>query len=521
MCWVIALHQNTLDQSVFRVKFECRLRAFGVLIWSLVVPSLLRAEIGPEPSSAQDLNIVVILADDHAAWATGVYGNNAVLTPNIDRLAETGARFTNAFVTTPLCSPSRATFLTGLYSSQTGVSDLVYDHPYVVEKGLRPDTTTWAEVLLQHGYSTGFVGKWNLGFLERFHPTKHGFDNFAGYYTTTLRDPMSPEIEVGGNMIQFDRHTSELFVDLAVDFLEEHQTRPFALVYAPRETQEPWEAVPSEDHSAVKDIDPDIPQYDGVDVQYLKGKYRDYYASVHTLDRSVGTLLKALDRLELSERTIVLYTSDHGILIGHHGLHGRAFARKLIGKRFGQPFVPNYYDEIVRIPLIIRWPDLVAPGAVFEELVSNVDFFRSILGMLGVEIPARAEAVGNDFSPLFKGASTVTTSAIYFQHDSHTFSPSYSRGIRTQEWKLIRTHFVAHGFDSLFDLTLDPKETTNLIDMPDYARIVEMLDTQLAEWQETIDDPIVPALRCFEREKQTGVRMYCDRYAYGSNGQRR
>lgn len=487
-----------------------------VLIWFLLlVPPSVRSDTGQEGAPVQNLNLVVILADDHAAWATGAYGNNKVLSPNIDRLAEAGARFTNAFVTTPLCSPSRATFLTGLYSSQTGVNDLVYDHPYVVEKGLRPDTTTWAEVLQHHGYSTGFIGKWNLGSRKRFHPTNHGFDYFAGYYSPALRDPMSPTIEIGGEMVQFDRHTSELFVDLAVAFLEEHQTRPFALVIAPRETQEPWEAVPSEDHSAVKDIDPDVPQYDGADDRYLKGKFRDYYASVHTLDRGVGALLNTLDRLELSERTIVLYTSDHGILIGHHGLHGRAFARKLIGNRFGQHFVPNYYDEIVRIPLIIRWPDVIAPGTVVDQLVSNVDFFPSILGMLSVEMPAQVKPAGNDFSPLFHGASPVTASAIYFQHDTHTFFPSYSRGIRTEQWKLVRTHFIAHGFDSLFDMVADPGETTNLIDTEDYAHVVEMLDAEMLEWQETIDDPILPALQCFKREIQTGVRMFCDRYAYG------
>ncbi len=445
---------------------------------------------------SERMNIITVLTDDQADWTVG-YNNPEAVTPHIDRLAREGARFTNSFVATPVCSPSRATFLTGLHSTRLGITDYISLGPGFEAQaglGLPPELTTWPEVLQQNGYVTALVGKWHLGSLPQFHPTRQGFDHFYGLlggFTT----PMDPEIEKDGVTQRFKGSLEDLLTDNAIEFITENRSRPFALVLSTRAPHLPFGPVPEEDSAPYRDLDPTVPSFPGMDIAEVKRLTLEYYASVHSMDRNLGRLLAKLEELGLEEKTIVLFTSDHGYLIGHHGLQEKGNAWTIAAGLEG-PFRPNLFDESIRVPMAIRWPGVVEPGTVVDQYVSNVDLYSSILGMLGISVPPAVLQDGEDFSPLLRGQKIPWTDAVYAQYDMHHFGLAFMRMIRTPKWKLVRFYFV-NNMDELYDLEADPHETTNLIyqdrfDLnPVYSQTIEQLDHRLIQWQRSIADPIL------------------------------
>jgi uncharacterized sulfatase len=442
-------------------------------------------------------NIITILTDDQALWTVRSYGNPQAVTPHIDRLARDGARFTNAFVATPVCSPSRVTFLTGLYPTRTGITDYISNGPgFEAEAGLGlpPETTSWPEVLQQNGYTTALIGKWHLGSLPRFHPTRHGFDHFFGLlhgFTT----PLDPEIESQGTAQKFQGSLEDILTDNAIEFIRENRDRPFALVLSTRAPHLPFGPVLEADSAPYRNLDLAIPDAPGLDPDHIRELTRAYHASVHSVDRNLGRLLAKLEELELADKTIVLFTSDHGYMIGHHGLQEKGNAWTVTGGVDG-PFRPNMFDEAIRVPLIVRWPGVTQPGSLVEQLVSNVDLYSSILGMLGISAPPGATQDGRDFSPLLRGQQIPWNDAVYGQYDLHHFSLAFMRMIRTPKWKLVRFHF-ANNLNELYDLEADPGETNNLYYLnrfqhnPAYSQTVDQLEQRLLQWQRSIDDPIL------------------------------
>ncbi|MCI0621645.1 MAG: sulfatase-like hydrolase/transferase, partial [Acidobacteria bacterium] len=223
--------------------------------------------------------------------------------------------------------------------------------------------------------------------------------------------------------------------------------------------------------------------------QQIKRLTREYYASVHSVDRNLGRLLARLDEMNLSGRTIILFTSDHGYMIGHHGLHTKGNAWWAAGGVTG-PRRPNMFEESIRVPLIVRWPGVVKPGMEIAEPVSNIDMFASALGMLNVPIPKSVKQEGADFSPLLRGQKAPWRDAIFGQFDVHNTSLAYMRMIRSEEWKLVRYHFT-NFLDELYDLKADPYEMRNLYANSDYRAARDKLQQRLTEWQRSIDDPLL------------------------------
>src|SRR6185436_19501128 len=185
-------------------------------------------------AEARPLNLVSIVTDDQAAWSIGAYGNRESRTPNIDRLAREGARFLNAFASTPVCSPSRATFLTGRYGTQVGVTDWITARQSKAGLGLTPDSITWPKILQQQGYRTGLVGKWHLGEQPQFHPTRLGFDFFMGAPAGSFK-PKDPELEVNGQLTKMQGFGADILMDAALRFIETNRAGPFALLIHFRE----------------------------------------------------------------------------------------------------------------------------------------------------------------------------------------------------------------------------------------------------------------------------------------------
>jgi uncharacterized sulfatase len=447
------------------------------------------------PSRAADaerLNIISIVTDDQARWAVGVYGNKEVRTPHMDRIAREGARFLNAFVPTPVCSPSRATYLTGRYGTQLGITDWIAPREADGGLGLPASAVTWPQVLQKHGYTTALVGKWHLGTKPQFHPTRHGFNHFYGFLGGGNK-PMDPVLEVDGKEQALKGSLPDLLTDNAIRFVENNRTRPFALLLHFRAPHLPYGPVPAQDSAPFKDLDPTVPQTRGADVAQVKKWTRDYYASIHSVDRNIGRLLARLDELKLAKKTIVLFTSDHGYMIGHHTLHTKGNAYWIAGGVTG-PKRPNMFEESIRVPLLIRWPGVVKPGTEIAEPVSNVDTFATVLGMLGVPLPKNGKQEGIDFSPLLRGKKIPERDAIFGQYDLHNAGLAYMRMIRTLQWKLVRHHHCL-GLDELYDLKNDPGEQRNLYGNPRWAKIRDDLQKQLTAWQRSIDDPLVRKAR--------------------------
>ena len=466
----------------------CAWGSVGILMALLASDSDLAAAETRRP------NLVSIVTDDQAAWSIGAYGNRECRTPNIDRLAREGARFLNAFTCTPVCSPSRASFLTGRFGTQLGVTDWITPKQAGAGLGLPPDSITWPKVLQQHGYRTGLFGKWHLGTQPQFHPTRLGFDSFMGSLAGSFR-PKDPELEVDGQSVKVEGFGADILTDAALHFIETNRAGPFALLLHFREPHMPYDPVPEQDSAPFKDLDPTVPPSLGTNTPQVKQWTRLYYGAVHSVDRNVGKLLARLDELSLSENTIVMFTSDHGYMIGHHGLHAKGNGYRIGRARGTTPRQtrPNMFEESIRIPLIVRWPGVTKPGMEIAQEVSNLDTYITVLSMLGVKAPGNWKQEGVDFSPLLRGKRFTPHAEIYAQYDLQNDAIDFMRMIRTGAWKLVR-HYFNEGADELYDLRDDPGESRNLYNDSRHERTKADLQKKLLRWQRRIDDPILRRL---------------------------
>lgn len=434
-------------------------------------------------------NLVSIVTDDQAQWSVGAYGNREAITPNMDRLAREGVKFNNAFVTTPVCSPSRVAFLTGLYGSQVGITDYLTPDEGASGMGLPKAATTWPQVLQKNGYKTALFGKYHLGTTAEFHPTKRGFDYFMGSVQGSFA-PMNPKLEVNGQMTALKGAGSDIVMDDAVRWIEANKDKPFAALIHFREPHTPYGPMPEEDTKLFRDLDPTIPQFRGLDATHVKRLYREYYAAVHAIDRNLGKLLALLDRLNLAGNTIVMFQSDHGYNIGHHGIETKGNGYWIAGGVNG-PKRPNMWDTSLRIPLLIRWPGVVKAGTESNETVLNLDMFPSVLGMLKVKEPVGYKHNGKDFTPLLRGQTDAHwRDEIFGQYDLHNVGLAYMRMLRTNEWKLVR-HYHANELDELYDLQNDPGETKNLYNNEKLRAVREQLQKRLEARMRAINDPIL------------------------------
>ena len=474
-------------------RFRCGNWIYGILFTLIALASFLDARAAPR------LNIICIVTDDQSQWSVGVYGNRDARTPNMNRLAREGALFQNAFVATPVCSPSRAAFLTGRYGTQVGITDYISLKEGKAGVGLAPESTTWPRVLQRNGYVTGLIGKWHLGDLPQFHPARLGFDYFYGARRGSFK-PKDPELEVDGKEVTVPGFSADVVMDAALGFIATNASRPFALLVHFREPHLPYDPVAEADSAPFRDLNPSIPHFDGLDAEQVKKWHREYYAAIHAVDRNIGRLLQRLDELQLAGRTIVMFTSDNGYMIGQHGLYLKGNGQWILGGKRG-PARPNMFDESILVPLIIRWPGVAKPGITIPQPVSNIDTYATVLGMLGIAAPAGWKHEGVDFSPLLRGKKFTPHDAIFGQYDLHNEARANMRMIRTREWKLIRHHFT-NSFDELYNLKNDPGETNNLYGVASARRSRERLQSTLTRWQESIDDPILHATADGERSSR-------------------
>ncbi|MCZ6515467.1 MAG: sulfatase-like hydrolase/transferase, partial [Acidobacteria bacterium] len=335
----------------------------------------------PANLSAQEpTNVIFILTDDQGAWALGSYGNPEIRTPHLDALAAGGARFTNAFVSTPVCSPSRATFLTGRIPSQHGI------HEWIREENTGPGArqlirkeTTLSEILAQRGYAVGISGKWHLG--DSLHP-QTGFTVWSVMPRGADRSNNARMIR-NGKIEEVPGYITEVITDRALEFLKENRKKPFFLWVNYSAPHGPWSGHPERIVNSYRSSPfRSIPR-EGVHPWAIRGTSRhignreslaQYFAAVTGIDEGVGRIMAALKQHGLTQRTLVIFASDHGFMVGHKGLWGKGNAT--------QP--KNLYDHSLRIPLIFHQPGRIPQAQEIDLHVSTYDFFPTVLDYLGV-----------------------------------------------------------------------------------------------------------------------------------------
>ena len=437
-------------------------------------------------------NILYIMADDHASHAISAYGSKVNKTPNIDRIAAGGMRFTNCFCTNSICTPSRAVILTGKYSHLNGVP--VFNR----FDGSQP---TLAKYLQVAGYHTGMIGKWHLG----SDPTGFTYWNILpgqGVY----HNPVFLEM---GKRKKHTGYCTDIITDLSLRFLEDRpRDRPFFLMCHHKAPHRPWQpdakhrkqwekvqvpepATFDDDYATRSDaareatmrIDRDLTANDlkqkppeGLSPRALKRwKYqrymRDYLACVASVDDSVGRLLDALDRSGLADNTIVVYTSDQGFYLGDHDWFDKRFM----------------YEESLRMPFLVRWPAQVKAGTVNGGMILNVDFAPTLLAAAGVKVPADMQ--GRSFLPLLRGERPGNwRTSMYYRYyhypQHHRVQPHY--GVRTERYKLIYFNKIDQW--ELFDLQKDPHELKNLYADPAQAATVKALKAELYRLKKELKD---------------------------------
>ena len=447
-------------------------------------------------------NILFIFTDDQAPWALGVSGNRLAKTPHMDRIAREGAYLPNAYTVTPVCSPSRASLMTSRYGSEVGITDWIHPRSEA-QLGLDPKLPVWPRQLQKAGYHTGLVGKWHLGRQDKQHPTRYGFDHFMGHREGGWSS-VNPTLEKDGKNQKFEGLTADVLADEALGFIRSHvkspSDSPFLLCWHTRAPHARWLPVAPEDMAPYKGVDVPIPNpnFPNLDVPRVKRMTREYLASVRSVDRNVGRILKMLDELKLASNTIVIFSSDHGYSMGHNGIWHKGNGHWVLkppppakpniprGQR------PNMYDNSIKVPTMIRWPGVIKPGTVVPQTVSNLDWFPTILAMAGVKTQPSWKLRGRDFTLLLKGRKPADWDNTYYaQYSTHHQSRTHMRMISTGQWKLIRD-FLNPSRDELYHLEKDPAEANNLVGSkdPKVRSVLSDLHRRLVARMKTIGDQV-------------------------------
>ena len=434
-------------------------------------------------------NIIFILIDDLRWDELGITGHPFIKTPHIDRIGREGALFRNAFMTTPLCSPSRASFLTGQYAHTHGITDNV-DRSIASHKLI-----TFPLLLRQSGYATAFIGKWHMGNDDSPRP---GFDRWVSF--KGQGSYLNPEINEDGRDVNGRGYITDLLSGYAVEFIKRRRDQPFLIYLAhkaihPEVMQhgdgsvnlaEAERFIPAERHRnlfvgkkvprrpnamrspegkpalqrAINDLPPLSAKTASSD-EVVLGRLR----SLMAIEEGVGEILKALKETNQLDDTVVVLASDNGYFYGEHGL---SVERRLA------------YEESIRMPLLVRYPRAINAGTIRHEFALNIDVAPTLLDLAGVAPLATAQ--GRSLVPLLNGPGGEWRRSFLIEYYSDKVFPRIQKmgykSVRTDRWKYI--HYVElDGMDELYDLKADPYEMKNIINRPDAARPLQEMKREL------------------------------------------
>jgi choline-sulfatase len=467
------------------------MRGIWLAALAVVVLAPLPAQAQPPPKR---LNVLFLIADDHAAYVLGCYGNKIVKTPHLDKLADEGTRFDQAFCNAPVCTASRQSFLTGKYPRTVGVTQL--------KTALPATENTLAKMLKQAGYKTAAIGKMHFN-----SNLKHGFDlridlpEYRDWLKQRGPKKLPADVEVLGPWRPFkdpadvwlnskvlpypavdEDMAGTYFARETINYLKENKDGPFFLICSFTEPHSPFH-FPVEFRGRHQPAEFTVPRVGPEDDWQIPKVFRGltdlqkqgitaaYYTSVEFLDRNIGLVLDMLEKLGLVDDTLVIYIGDHGYMLGHHG-------------RFEKHCL---FIEAVRAPLLVRWRPRVRPRQHTAALAEFIDIAPTILELTGQPIPKTVQ--GKSLVPVLEGKAQKHRDTIFVE-----YAENEEALVRTEKW-----HFIygtgkrarQDGYETgkplpgrtilLFDNEKDPGQFTNLAKRPEYAKVVEELTKQLAE----------------------------------------
>lgn len=446
---------------------------------------------GPEaPAPKGAPNILVILADDVGYADISAYGINRIPTPNIDRIGKEGVRFTDAYVSAPVCGPSRAGLQTGRYQERFGFEFNNGPARRDIEEnlGLPATELTLASAVKAAGYHTGLIGKWHLGANESYYPTNRGYDEFVGFLpgATSYMAPKSPGLHVYSNPNSADgapmtrnvntqiiegpgrtivHNESEYLTDYfgrrAVDYIkrEASSDTPYFLYLAPNAAHDPLMVTQK--------------YYDRFP-QIANDQNRIYAAMVSALDDMVGNVLNAVEASGEADNTLIFFLTDNGCAAYYPGM---CACEPLRGGKL------THYEGGVRVPFMVRWPAKVKSGQIYRSMVSSMDIFPTVLSAAGGKLPTDRIYDGVDLAPYLSGWNTAPP------HDMLAWRRSPLASIRKGDWKLWKS--TDGKYTLLFNLKDDLNETTNLAEKrPDKLK---ELEAAFAQWAKDMQDPKWPS----------------------------
>jgi len=479
-----------------------RLCSLGLLSIGLMLPTS-SAEVVPVPKDVvarhiegvKPRNVVFILSDDHRYDAMSFMGHPLAETPHLDALASGGVHLKNAFVTTSLCSPSRASILTGLYTFR----HRVIDNQRPVPEG----TLFFPQYLQQAGYKTAFIGKWHMGHVSD--APRPGFDYWLSFKGQGNYFPPGPNytINVNGQDVPQDGYITTLLTRHAIEFMQQQQgsDQPFFLYlshkavhgdFIPEEKYRgrfankpftlPVNAAPIIGNHANRPrwLLDQRNSWHGMDFllhtdETVERIYKSYCETLCSVDDSVGAVIEQLKRMGIYDQTLVIYMGDNGFMFGEHGL---------IDKRVA-------YEPSSRVPLLMHCPELFSGGTVVDELVANIDIAPTVMEAMGLQKPPHMD--GASFLPLARGQTIPWREYFlysYYWEQNYPQTPTHF-SLRGERYKYT-TYYGLWDTDELFDIQTDPMEQTNLIHEPQFDELRSEMQDRLYQMMEDLGGMTIP-----------------------------
>ena len=447
--------------------------------------------------NAELRNVILVVNDDLAQWALGSYGNREVYSPTLDHLASTGVQMENAFTPTPVCSPARACLHTGRLASQHGIHDYLSSTiPEIHRRPWLDDEVTLAQLLSQSGYLTAHCGKWHMGNDDR---PQAGFQHwFSGVGDYPAEHGGDHRFSRNGSIETIPGQRTQVITDQAINFLRNRDAKaPFFLHIGYFGTHNPWRGQPerlvgryrdkSLDHLldevaypfAMQALESTLPTRLNPSEALAQ-----YFAAISHIDEAVGRLIDEMDALQLRDNTLFIFTSDHGLCCGHHGLWGK-----------GNATLPlNMLEESIRVPLIFNQPGRLFARQRRTEFVDHLDLFQTILDYAGVsgKLDARSKYPGRSFLPLLDNSAALPD-----WRTTQFGEYGDLRMVRTRQYKLVRRYYDGATCE-LFDLSSDPTESQNRFVDHDYQTVIETLTCEIDDYFDRYQDPSKSGLRVRE-----------------------
>ncbi|WP_197136806.1 sulfatase [Crateriforma conspicua] len=478
---------------------------FTGLVTALYVlaPDLGSADVAPVPKTIvpkrmEDVtprNVVFILSDDHRYDAMSFMGHPLAKTPHMDAMAKNGVHLKNAFVTTSLCSPSRASILTGLYT---------FRHRVIDNQRAVPDGTVFFPQYLQKaGYQTGFIGKWHMGSAND--DPRPGFDYWFSFKGQGQYYPPGPNytINENGKRVPQDGYITTVLTDKAVNFIKNNADadQPFFLYLSHKAVHGPFTPEPKY-KSSLAELPFTLPSssallsdnlrnrprwlldqrnsWHGMDFPLHTGSpveafYKSYCEALRSVDDSIGAVMQQLKDLGIHDETLVIYMGDNGYMFGEHGL---------IDKRVA-------YETSSRVPMLMQCPEILPAGTVVDEVVANIDIAPTVMQAMGLEKPSYMD--GQSFLPLALGQDVPWRDYflyVYYWEQNYPQTPTHF-SLRGDQYKYT-TYYGLWDTDELFDIKADPMEQNNLIYDPQYADVKQQMQTRLYDMMDDLGGMEIP-----------------------------